>query len=94
MDGLTVRDVSDAEREAYARDGFVLLKKIYPLPWAEALATQLEDVFEHQPHRAMDQRSVTGGRTEGIRIDMAALASGMRAAMATAVASSGTSTMK
>ncbi len=81
MDGSPVRDVSDAEREAYARDGFVRLKNIYPLSWVELLEAQLEDVFEHQPHRAMDQRSVTGGRTQGIRVDMAALANGMIAAV-------------
>jgi ectoine hydroxylase-related dioxygenase (phytanoyl-CoA dioxygenase family) len=81
MDGSPVREVTDAEREAYARDGFVLLKGIYPARWVESLKTQLEDIFDRQPHRAMDQRSVTGGRTEGIRVDMAALASGMRAAV-------------
>lgn len=81
MDGSPVREVTDAERDAYGRDGFVLLKGAYPQAWVEYLRGQLRDIFDHQPDRTTDQRSVTGGRTEGIRVDMAALATGMRAAL-------------
>ncbi len=81
MDGAPVREVTDVERDAYARDGFVLLKGVYPRGWVDYLRAQLADIFDNQPHRAMDQRSVSGERSEGIRVDMAALASGMRAAV-------------
>ncbi len=81
MDALPARDVTNAEREAYHRDGFVLLEGVYPRPWVDYLKAQLEDVFDRQPDRSMDQRSVTGGRTDGIRVDMAALANGVRAAV-------------
>lgn len=86
-DAAPLRAVTDAEREAFERDGVVHLPAIHPPEWVDYLRTQLVDIFDRQPERPMDQRSVSGDRTEGIRVDMAALVDGMRTALpGTAVA--------
>ncbi len=81
MDNRPTRPVTDAERETFERDGVVMLRGIYPEDWVEHLEAQLDDVFDQRVERAMDQRSVTGESTSGIRVDMVALSQGMRAAV-------------
>lgn len=79
-DGNPLRAVTDAERAAFERDGVVRLRGIYPAAWVAYLEAQLDDVFDGRSDRAMDQRSVTGASTDGIRVDMVALATGLRRA--------------
>ncbi len=74
------RPVTEAERRAFERDGVVHLTAIYPEEWVDELRTHLDDVFDHRPERTMDQRSVSGSSTTGIRVDMVALSRGLRAA--------------
>ena len=53
-----LRKVTDEEREAFKRDGFVLLKKMVPQPWVDYLETVLADCFsgnhEVQSHGDFD----------------------------------------
>ncbi len=79
-DGSPRRAVTDEERMAFERDGVVRLAGVYPQPWVAYLEAQLDDVFDRRNERAMDQRSVTGASTDGIRVDMVALANGLRRA--------------
>lgn len=72
------RGVTDAERATFERDGVVLLRGIYPQEWVDVLEEQLNDIFDLESDRSMDQRSLSGHRHEGIRVDMAALAVGLR----------------
>lgn len=76
-----IREVSSAERAAFERDGVVHLKGIYPREWVDYLEHQLDDIFNQQPERSMEQRAVTGESSIGIRVDMAAIATGMREAV-------------
>lgn len=73
-----LRDVTDDERTAFERDGVVLLRGIYPPDWVDYLERQLTDVFDGQDERTMEQRSVTGESSTGIRVDMVELAKGLR----------------
>lgn len=81
IDASPTRSVTDEERAAFERDGVVVLRGVYPSAWVDHLEAQLDDVFDHRPDRLMDQRSVTGESTSGIRVDMVALSLGMRAAV-------------
>lgn len=74
-----LRDITEQERTTFARDGVVHLPAIYPSDWVDYLEHQLTDIFDQQIERTMAQRSVTGASTSGIRVDMVALAEGMRA---------------
>ena len=79
QDPSLARDVTDAERDTFERDGVVLLRSIQREEWVEYLEAQLDDVFDGNVDRSMDQRSVSGQSNSGIRVDMAALAGGLRA---------------
>lgn len=81
IDNRPTRAVTDEERATFERDGVVLLRGIYPRAWVDELEFQLDDVFDHRPDRTMDQRSVSGESTAGIRVDMVALSRGMQAAV-------------
>ena len=62
---VAVRDVTQSERLTYQRDGVVLLQDIYPLPWVNRLATQLDDVFRLSAARsAAFSESLIGGRQQ------------------------------
>lgn len=80
LDHQPLRPVTDEERAAFQRDGVVRLAGIYPPAWVRYLEVQLDDVFDGRTDRTMDQRSVTGASTDGIRVDMVALTEGMRKA--------------
>lgn len=58
------RSVSDAERAAFAEDGVVLLKNIYPAEWVDCLRTELDDVFARSDERMAFAGSVLGGDSE------------------------------
>jgi len=73
------RSVTAEERATFDRDGVVHLRGIYPMEWVNYLEAQLDDAFDGQPQRSADQRSVSGDRRAGIRVDMAELADGIRA---------------
>lgn len=76
-----LRAVSDDERESFARDGVVHLKAIYPERWVDDLRRKLTDVFDRRVERSSDRGprpSVRGGRTDGLRVDMAELVNGLR----------------
>ena len=77
-DRAPVRHVTDEERAAFDRDGVVLLRGIHPPDWVDFLEAQLDDIFDGHAHRSADQRSVTGDSTDGIRVDMVALANGLK----------------
>ncbi|MGI9598474.1 MAG: phytanoyl-CoA dioxygenase family protein [Acidimicrobiales bacterium] len=79
-DPSPTRAVTEEERVAFERDGVVRLAGIYPREWVDHLESQLTDVFDLQADRADQQRSVTGESTAGIRVDMVALAGGLRQA--------------
>ncbi len=78
VDPAPLRQVTDEERSAFVRDGVVRLAGIYPPEWVDYLERQLTDVFDHRAERSAEQRSVTGHSTDGIRVDMVALAEGLR----------------
>ncbi len=80
IDNRPTRAVTDEERAAFQRDGVVLLAGIYPSDWVDFLEAQLTDVFDRQASRSVEQRSVTGMSSDGIRVDMVALANGLRQA--------------
>lgn len=73
-----LRAVTDDEREEFLRHGVVRLVGIYPERWVDHLRTQLIDVFDTQAERSKQQRSPTAESTDGIRVDMVALAEGIR----------------
>jgi ectoine hydroxylase-related dioxygenase (phytanoyl-CoA dioxygenase family) len=75
------REVTDAERDSFSQDGVVHLRGIYPLEWVHFLERQLVEVFDGQPARAMDQREISGDSNTGVRVDMAAMAVGLRSRM-------------
>ena len=77
-----LRSITDEERARFDRDGVVHLPAILPRAWVDYLESQLDDIFDtHAGQRPEDQRSVRGDSDAGIRVDMAALAEGMRAAV-------------
>ena len=78
MNSKPLRAVTVEERVAFERDGVVRLAGIYPTEWVDYLERQLTDIFDRQSERTMDQRSVTGDSAAGIRVDMVALAQGLR----------------
>lgn len=84
-DPKPLRTVTDEERATFDCDGVVRLSGIYPPEWVAYLERQLVDIFDEQPDRDMDQRSVTGQSTTGIRVDMVSLAEGLRSARPEAV---------
>lgn len=72
-----LRAVTEAEKADFDRDGVVRLAGIYPADWVDYLKAQLDDVFDGRAERSTEQRSVSGHSTEGIRVDMVALAQGV-----------------
>lgn len=81
MDANLQRPVAVDERLAFQEDGVVHLKGIYPEVWVQYLREQMIDVFDGQGDRAAEQRSVSGDSNTGIRVDMAKLATGLRASV-------------
>ena len=65
------RAVTDAEREAFAVDGVVLLKGIYPPDWVDSLRAELDDVFAESAARTAYAGSVLEGNSQqGASSDM------------------------
>ena len=65
------RSVTDAERQAFAEDGVVLLKDIYPADWVECLRSELDDVFRQSELRTAFAGSVLDGdSSQGASSDM------------------------
>jgi hypothetical protein len=65
------RAVTDREREAFAVDGVVLLKGIYPTDWVDCLRAGLDDVFARSEARAAYAGSVLEGDSQqGASSDM------------------------
>jgi len=79
------RAVTEAEKEAFERDGVVLLKGIYPSEWVDYMRSQLDDVFSMAQERAASTHYVAQGDSErGSHSDMVQVAIDLRSRNASA----------
>jgi len=79
------RSVTRAEKEAYARDGVVLLKGIYPLAWVDRMRVLLDDVFSMAQQRRETTRYIAFGDSDnGAHGDMVRVAQDLLARDASA----------
>lgn len=56
------RNVTDAEKKQYLKDGVVILKGIYPKAWVTRLEAELDDVFTESITRTQSQDNVRDGK--------------------------------
>ena len=75
---MAVRSVTDEERDAYDRDGVVILRGIYPPDWVDRLRTALDEVFARDRADGEVQGTLTGASHTGDRTDMAEAAARVR----------------
>ncbi len=75
---MAARPVTDEERDAYERDGVVILRGIYPLEWVDQLRTALDEVFARDRAEGEVQGTLTGASHTGDRTDMVEAAARVR----------------